>query len=90
MGTCSLFAPCEDTLRKGLSASQEQSTHRVRPGWHLDLGLQPPEPKENKSLLYSIQSVVFCDGSLSGLKEPHCEFWADTNLGEHCSLQYSQ
>ena len=35
----SLFLPYEDTVRKQLSASQEEGSHQEPIVWHLDLGL---------------------------------------------------
>lgn len=59
-----LFLPCEDTARKGVLGLEPIHTGT------LISDFQPPELRENKFLfIYATQSMVFCSGSPSGLRQ---------------------
>ena len=58
--------PCEDTVRRGPSTSQEERPHQQPTLMAtLILGFQPPEPRENNCPLS--QSMILCCGDLGEL-----------------------
>lgn len=65
---CSLSLPCEDTVRRRLSASQKRALTRTQPGQHLDLECPASETMNICGLSHPVYGMLLWQPNLTQTK----------------------